>query len=134
MSWMLPHDGSVDPSEGARADGRCQVRPGLALHAIPGRAGAEYRAGVDEGDLMKRAKSFENGAADYERWRPEFPTQLFDDIRAAAGSRMSGRVLEVGAGTGRATLPWYGAEPSSRSSSRPKTCSESSPSASKQRR
>lgn len=54
---------------------------------------------------MKRAKSFERGAAAYERLRPEFPTQLFDDIRAAAGSRMSGRVLEVGAGTGRATLP-----------------------------
>lgn len=60
---------------------------------------------MDEGDLMKRAKSFEHGAADYERLRPEFPTQLFDDIGAAAGTRMSGRVLEVGAGTGRATLP-----------------------------
>ena len=60
---------------------------------------------MDEGDLTKRAKSFEHDAAAYERLRPEFPTQLFDDIRAAAGTRMNGRVLEVGAGTGRATLP-----------------------------
>ena len=55
--------------------------------------------------MMKRAKSFERGAGHYERLRPEFPSQLFDDIRTAAGSRMAGRVLEIGAGTGRATLP-----------------------------
>lgn len=55
--------------------------------------------------MVKRAKSFEHGAGDYERLRPEFPTQLFDDIRTAAGARINGRVLEVGAGTGRATLP-----------------------------
>lgn len=55
--------------------------------------------------MKERAKSFEHGAGDYERLRPEFPAQLFDDIRTAAGTRMNGRVLEVGAGTGRATLP-----------------------------
>ena len=55
--------------------------------------------------MMKKARSFEHGAEDYERLRPEFPTQLFDDIRAAAGTRLDGRVLEIGAGTGRATLP-----------------------------
>ncbi|HET7659881.1 MAG TPA: hypothetical protein VFK66_05775 [Oryzihumus sp.] len=60
---------------------------------------------MDAIDMMKRARSFEHGADDYERLRPDFPTQLFDDIRTAAGARLDGRVLEVGAGTGRATLP-----------------------------
>ncbi len=55
--------------------------------------------------MLARARSFERGAGDYERLRPEFPKQLFDDICASAGTRMHGRMLEVGAGTGRATLP-----------------------------
>lgn len=55
--------------------------------------------------MAARAKSFEWGAEDYERLRPEFPAQLFDDVCASAGQRMDGRVLEIGAGTGRATLP-----------------------------
>lgn len=60
---------------------------------------------MDADDRTTRAKSFEHGAGEYERLRPEFPTQLFDDICANAGPRIHGRVLEVGAGTGRATLP-----------------------------
>lgn len=55
--------------------------------------------------IAKRAKSFEKGAGDYERLRPAFPGELFDDIRAAAGARLKRRVLKVDAGTGRATLP-----------------------------
>ncbi len=55
--------------------------------------------------MVQRARSFENGADNYDRLRPEFPTELFDDICTSAGVRMTGRILEVGAGTGRATLP-----------------------------
>lgn len=54
---------------------------------------------------VDRGKSFEEGAAAYERLRPEFPESLFDDLVALAGGRMGDGVLEVGAGTGRATLP-----------------------------
>jgi len=55
--------------------------------------------------MSKRARSFEVGAATYERVRPEFPEALFDDLVATAGRRVERGVLEIGAGTGRATLP-----------------------------
>jgi SAM-dependent methyltransferase len=60
---------------------------------------------VQDDETTRRAKSFEAGAAEYERLRPEFPEALFASIRDRAGHRLTGRVLEVGAGTGRATLP-----------------------------
>lgn len=56
-------------------------------------------------DNAARAASFAWGASDYDRLRPEFPARLFDDLSARAGGRMAGRILEIGAGTGRATLP-----------------------------
>ncbi len=56
-------------------------------------------------ELAERAASFAEGASDYERLRPEFPERLFDDLAARAGERLAGRVLEVGAGTGLATVP-----------------------------
>lgn len=49
--------------------------------------------------------SFEHGASAYERLRPEFPDAMFEDLVAVAGVRLDRRVLEIGAGTGRATLP-----------------------------
>lgn len=55
--------------------------------------------------MLRRAKSFEEGAVAYERFRPTFPGALFDDLVATAGRRFDRGVLEVGAGTGRATLP-----------------------------
>ncbi|AKU15431.1 class I SAM-dependent methyltransferase [Luteipulveratus mongoliensis] len=54
---------------------------------------------------VERARSFEQGATAYERFRPEFPEAMFDDVVRLAGDRLQDRVLEVGAGTGRATLP-----------------------------
>lgn len=60
---------------------------------------------MDTSERTKRAKSFEVGAVDYERLRPDFPSDLFVDLQSQAGDRLAGRVLEVGAGTGRATLP-----------------------------
>lgn len=60
---------------------------------------------MQDDETARRARSFEAGAADYERLRPAFPEALFASIRDRAGHRLAGRVLEVGAGTGRATLP-----------------------------
>lgn len=56
-------------------------------------------------EIAALAASFARGASDYDRLRPEFPARLFDDLQARAGGRMAGRILEIGAGTGRATLP-----------------------------
>lgn len=52
-----------------------------------------------------RARSFEVGAAAYDRVRPQFPDAVFQEVISAAGDRLVRGVLEIGAGTGRATLP-----------------------------
>jgi len=48
---------------------------------------------------------FDTVAALYDRARPTYPVELFDDLVELAGSPDSGRVLEIGCGTGQATLP-----------------------------
>jgi SAM-dependent methyltransferase len=50
-----------------------------------------------------RRRVFGEVADDYDRIRPDYPDQLVDDVLAAAGA---GPVLEVGAGTGKATVPF----------------------------
>ncbi|MFC0451347.1 class I SAM-dependent methyltransferase [Rhodococcus jostii] len=52
-------------------------------------------------ERARRARSFGQVAELYDQWRPGYPDALFDDVAALA---RSGRVLEAGAGTGRATL------------------------------
>lgn len=41
----------------------------------------------------------------YHRARPEYPFELYDDLERLAGLRPSDRLLELGSGTGKATLP-----------------------------
>ncbi len=41
----------------------------------------------------------------YERARPAYPEELFDDVAALTGLSEGARVLEIGCGTGQATLP-----------------------------
>lgn len=64
-----------------------------------------HRCRVNTDEIAARAASFARGASDYERLRREFPASLFDDLHARAGDRMAGRILEIGAGTGLATVP-----------------------------
>jgi SAM-dependent methyltransferase len=49
--------------------------------------------------------SFNEDAALYDTARPGYPKQLFDDIVALSGIPVGGRIIEVGCGTGQATLP-----------------------------
>jgi SAM-dependent methyltransferase len=51
-----------------------------------------------------RRRTFETTAALYERYRPTYPAALFDDVRAYADLAPDDAILEVGAGTGRATV------------------------------
>jgi SAM-dependent methyltransferase len=48
---------------------------------------------------------FDRAAADYQRTRPVCPPRLFDDLIDLAGLEPGGRVIEIGCGTGQATVP-----------------------------
>ena len=50
-------------------------------------------------------RAFDAWAADYDRYRPGYPDALFDEISARLGVPPDGRVVDLGAGTGIATLP-----------------------------
>jgi SAM-dependent methyltransferase len=50
-------------------------------------------------------RTFEEAPELYERARPTYPGELFDDLAELAGLDEGARVLEIGCGTGQATLP-----------------------------
>jgi SAM-dependent methyltransferase len=54
---------------------------------------------------MERSKSFERVASEYERVRPSYPEALYDRLFAFGNLTAGAKVLEVGVGTGKATLP-----------------------------
>ncbi len=49
--------------------------------------------------------TFDRAAPLYDRVRPGYPEELFEDLVSLSGIPDGGRVLEVGCGTGQATLP-----------------------------
>jgi predicted O-methyltransferase YrrM len=49
--------------------------------------------------------TFEQLAELYDRARPTYPPQIFDDLGVIAQLSLSARVLEIGCGTGQGTLP-----------------------------
>lgn len=53
----------------------------------------------------QRSREWDAAAVDYDRLRPRYPDQLFDDLIALDGLPDSARVVEIGMGTGIATLP-----------------------------
>lgn len=52
-----------------------------------------------------RKHSFDAGARLYDRFRPGYPEPLFNDLVRMSGIPVAGRILEIGPGTGQATLP-----------------------------
>ena len=59
---------------------------------------------ANDADVLERQRrSFEHTAADYDRYRPSYPEALFEHIRNYADLAPDDRILEIGAGTGRAT-------------------------------
>jgi SAM-dependent methyltransferase len=48
---------------------------------------------------------FDRAAEDYQRTRPVCPPRLFDDLIDLAGLQAGDRVIEIGCGTGQATVP-----------------------------
>ena len=49
---------------------------------------------------------FDQAAQDYNEVRPGYPQLLVDDIIALSHLPAGGRILEIGCGTGQATLPF----------------------------
>ncbi|MFL5910904.1 MAG: class I SAM-dependent methyltransferase [Gaiellaceae bacterium] len=52
--------------------------------------------------------TFDAAAELYDRARPTYPDELFDDLLELAGLKARSRVVEIGCGTGKATLPLAG--------------------------
>lgn len=54
---------------------------------------------------VEKRRTFDQVAELYDEVRPRYPDQLFEDLIALTDLRPYGRILEIGAGTGIATLP-----------------------------
>lgn len=50
--------------------------------------------------------TFDQVALLYDQARPGYPDALFDDVTALSGIPCGGRILEIGCGTGQATVPF----------------------------
>src|SRR5215211_5383123 len=50
--------------------------------------------------------TFDEAASLYDEVRPGYPDELFDDIVSFSGIPPAGRILEIGCGTGQATVPF----------------------------
>ena len=60
---------------------------------------------VTEEDRGGLRATFDQAAELYDRARPRYPPALFDDLAELAGIGPGSRVLEIGPGTGQATVP-----------------------------
>src|SRR5437588_4415336 len=56
-------------------------------------------------DRRRLRATFEEVPELYERARPLYPAELLDDLVSFAGLEAGSQVLEIGCGTGQATLP-----------------------------
>lgn len=56
----------------------------------------------------ERARSFDAWAGDYDRYRPSYPEELFREISIRLGLPRVPHVVDLGAGTGRASLTMAG--------------------------
>jgi SAM-dependent methyltransferase len=58
------------------------------------------------GERNRLRTTFDEAASLYDEVRPGYPGDLFDDVVSLSGIPSGGRILEIGCGTGQATLPF----------------------------
>ena len=58
------------------------------------------------GDRNRLRTTFDEAASLYDEVRPGYPEELFDDVVSLSGIPPAGRILEIGCGTGQATVPF----------------------------
>ena len=56
-------------------------------------------------DRNRLRATFDGAALLYDEVRPGYPEELFDDVVSLSGVPKEGRILEIGCGTGQATVP-----------------------------
>ncbi|MGC9540382.1 class I SAM-dependent methyltransferase [Streptomyces sp. UG1] len=62
----------------------------------------------EESRRARLSRTFDEDAERYDRARPGYPSEMYDDLEELAGAGPGSRVLEVGCGTGQATVPLAG--------------------------
>ena len=60
---------------------------------------------LNQPDRRGRRRTFDSAAERYERARPPYPPQLFEGLATVAELDDGDRILEIGPGTGLATVP-----------------------------
>jgi SAM-dependent methyltransferase len=71
------------------------------------RRGRTRQAGpvISDEERERLRQTFDQTADSYQRSRPDYPAELFDDLITAAALAPGDRLLEVGCATGKATIP-----------------------------
>jgi SAM-dependent methyltransferase len=62
-------------------------------------------AAMADADRESLRATFSEAPELYDRARPTYPPPLFDDLAVLAGLRAGARIVEIGCGTGQATVP-----------------------------
>src|SRR5262245_41254651 len=60
---------------------------------------------ISSGRMLKGSNPFDQCSQDYSRFRPDYPRALFDHIRSLWPPSEQAVIIDVGAGTGKASAP-----------------------------
>ena len=76
---------------------------GGKVNSRPGRVGAMMACMPDDREQLRT--TFDSAAQLYHQARPDYPDELLDELVRLAGLQAGSRLLEIGCGTGKATVP-----------------------------